>query len=156
MRIVVERLDEPSDDARGLLAELDAELGANYAPDQRHALTIDRLFQPNVAFFIVRLDGEAIGCGGVAFDDGFAELKRMYVRPAMRGKGGVQALITRLEQEAAARGYARVSIETGDAQRAAIRAYERAGFTRCGAFGEYATLPAHAIVRSVFLEKHLR
>lgn len=153
--LIVERIDRPSDEARALLAELDAELGANYTAEQRHALTIERVFAPHVAFFIVRLSGAAVGCGGVAFDDGFAELKRMYVRPALRGKGVVQVLIARLETEAAARGYARVTLETGDAQHAAIRAYERAGFARCAAFGAYAALPAHAIIRSVFMEKRL-
>ena len=45
------------------------------------------------------------------------------------------------------------SCETGDAQHAAIRLYERAGFTRCGAFGDYAGMPPRAIERSVFFER---
>ena len=46
-------------------------------------------------------------------------------------------------------------LETGDAQRAAIRLYERAGYTRCAAFGPYAAMPLHAIEHSVFFEKRL-
>lgn len=152
---MLERVREATDEARALLGELDAELGEAYEPEQRHAITLERVFQPDVAFFVVKLDGVAIGCGGVAYDDGFAELKRMFVRPAMRGRGAVQALIARLEREAATRGYHRVAIETGDEQVAAIIVYERAGYRRCAAFGAYCALPHERIVRSVFLEKRL-
>ena len=51
------------------------------------------------------------------------------------------------------RGVTRIALETGDAQHAAIRFYERAGFTPCAAFGAYATLPPRAVERSVFFEK---
>ena len=77
----------------------------------------------------------------------------MYVRPSARGRGVARAILARLESEAAARGVARVTLETGDAQRAAIRFYECAGFTRCGAFGAYAAMPPGAVERSVFFEK---
>jgi len=33
--------------------------------------------------------------------------------------------------------------------------YQAAGFTRCDAFGRYATMPPASIARSVFLEKQL-
>jgi len=151
--LLIEHIPAPTDDVRTLIGELDAELHAAYSAEQRHGLDIERIFQPNVTFFVARLDGEAVGCGGIAFDDGFAELKRMYVRPTARGSGAAQAILGRLEEEARSRGVKRVKLETGDAQRTAIRFYERAGFTRCGAFGAYAAMPPDAIVRSVFFEK---
>jgi hypothetical protein len=46
-----------------------------------------------------------------------------------------------------------VVLETGDAQHAAIRLYERAGFTRCGAFGAYAEMSPEATKRSLFFDK---
>jgi putative acetyltransferase len=153
LAITLELTERATDDARALIGELEAELSGAYAADQRHGLSVDRVFQPGIRFFIARLDGRPVGCGGIAFEDGFAELKRMYVRPAARGRGVVQALINRLEEEARTHGYARVTLETGDAQLAAIRAYERAGYRRCAAFGSYATLEPCAIVRSVFFEK---
>jgi putative acetyltransferase len=155
MAIVIERVDAPTDDARTLIGELDAELAGPYAAEERHGLSVDRVFQPNVRFFVARFDGRAVGCAGVAFDHGFAEVKRMYVRPEARGGGGgvAIALLARLEAEASARGISRLTLETGDAQHAAIRFYEREGFTRCAAFGAYATMPPAAVVRSVFYEK---
>lgn len=161
MPIVVDQVDAPTDDARALIGELDAELNGPYAPEQRHGFTIERLFRPGVLFYIARLDGEAVGCGGIAFDanpgdgGGFAEVKRMYVRPSSRGCNVAQALLARLEQEARGRGVTRVALETGDAQHAALRLYERAGFTRRAAFGTYASMPPHATERSIFFEKHL-
>jgi putative acetyltransferase len=153
MTLVLERIDRATDEARALIEALETELSGDYEPHQRHGLSIDRVFQPHIVFFIARLDGEAVGCGGIAFDDGFAELKRMYVRPTMRGKGVVQALLTRLEQEARARGVKRLTLETGDVLHAAMRVYERWGFTRCAPFGDYVGLPAPTIARSVFFEK---
>lgn len=65
-----------------------------------------------------------------------AGIKRMYIRPA-------------------ARGTTRVALESGDIRHAAMRFYQRAGFTRCAAFGAYAAMPPHAIERSVFFEKRI-
>lgn len=155
MAIVVEHVPTPTDDARRLIEELDAELNAAYAAEQRHGLDFSRIFRPGILFFIARLDGEPAGCGGVAIEDGFAELKRMYVRPRLRGRGVAEAIIARLESEAAACGVRRMVLETGDAQLAAMRFYQRVGYAPCDAFGEYAAMPPGAIVRSIFLEKFL-
>ena len=153
MSIVIEHIAAPSDDARALIGELDAELSGEYAPEQCHGLSVERVFQPGVLFFIARLEGEAVGCGGVSFEDGLAEVKRMYVRPRARGRGVAQAIVARLEDEARARGVSRLVLETGDVRHAAMRFYERAGFIRCGVFGAYATMPPRAIERSIFFEK---
>jgi GNAT superfamily N-acetyltransferase len=155
MTLAVEHVDRATEDARTLIAELDAELSAAYGPEQRHALSLERVFRPGVMFFIARLEGKAAGCGGIAFDDGFAEVKRMYVRHPARGRNVAQAVLARLEQEARKRGYQRLTLETGDAQHAAIRFYERTGFTRCAPFGAYATMPMPSIERSIFFEKRI-
>ena len=153
--ITLERTTTPTEEARALITELEAELSGDYEPHQRHGLSIEKVFQPHIAFFIVRRDGKPIGCGGIAFDDGFAEIKRMYVRPGVRGRGVAQAVLARLEAEAKARGVKRLTLETGDVLHAAIRVYERAGFTRCAAFGDYLKLAPNTIARSVFLEKRI-
>jgi putative acetyltransferase len=163
MSITVEHVQTATDDARMLIGELDAVLHADSPPEQRHGLSVDRIFQPGVMFFIARLDGEAVGCGGVAFlsgagdgnGDALAEVKRMYVRPAARGRDIARTILARLEDEARARGVGRLVLETGDNRHAAIRLYERNGFTRRGAFGAYASMPPRAIERSVFFEKRI-
>jgi len=153
--ITVETVRTATDEVRGLIDELDRTLAALYVPEQQHGLSLDAIFQPHVRFFIARLDGVAVGCGGVALFDTFAEVKRMYVSEAVRGRGIAQAVLARIEREALESGRDRLCLETGDRQLAAIRLYERAGFQRCTAFGEYGRMRPHAIATSIFMEKRL-
>jgi len=150
--VLVSRAD---DDVAALIGELNEELGALYTPEQRHGLALDAIFQPHIRFFVVRRDGRALGCGGVAFLDGFAELKRMFVRPEMRGQGVADALIARLSAEALAAGVTLLRLETGSHSLAAIRFYDRLGFRYCDAFAPYAAMPPASIITSVFMEKRL-
>jgi putative acetyltransferase len=155
MPLTIEPVEIPTPDARALIGELDAELNADYPPEQRHGFSVDRVFQPDVMFFIARLDGQPAGCGAVALADGYGEVKRMYVRPQARGRNVAQAVLERIEREARSRRVPRLVLETGDIRHAAMRFYERSGFTRCGPFGPYLDMPPHAIARSVFYEKLL-
>jgi len=72
MNIAIERVVEATAELRGLVAELNEVLGAAYAPHQRHGLALERLFEPHIRFFLARLDGAAVGCGGVALFDEYA------------------------------------------------------------------------------------
>ena len=105
---------------------------------------MDQLFEDNVRFFAARLDGVAVGCGGVAFYDGFAEVKRMFTRPTARRQGVAAALLERLEGEARGAGRSVLRLETGMYQAEAIGFYERAGFERCAAFGDYLDISPQA------------
>lgn len=151
----IERITTATDDLRLLIGELDQVLAAEYLPEQRHGLALEALFQPHVRFFLARLNGAAIGCGGIALFDDFAEVKRMYVREPQRGHGVAQALLSRIETEARVAGFVVLRLETGDRQTAALRLYARAGFRPCAAFGDYTTMPPAAIATSIFMEKRL-
>jgi putative acetyltransferase len=155
MDITIERARAPTPEVRQLVAELDRVLAAAYTPDQRHGLRIEELLRPEIRFFIARCDGEPAGCGGVALLGDYAEVKRMYSRPAMRGRGVGKALLARLEAAAREAGIAVLRLETGTHQAAALALYERCGFRRCGPFGHYEGLPPHRIEMSLFYEKRL-
>lgn len=155
MNIIIARVNEPTPEVRKLIAELDEVLGAAYEPHQRHGLSIAQLFEPHVRFFVARLDGTAAGCGGVALFDDYAEVKRMYTRPAVRGRGLAKAVLRRIEDEARASGRPMLRLETGHYQREAVGLYRRAGFKTCGPFGHYAQMPARDIELSLFFEKPL-
>lgn len=155
MNVTIERIEQPTPDAAALIGELDGVLGAVYEPHQRHGLSLAQIFEPHVRFFIARLDGKPVGCGGVALFDGYAEVKRMYTRATVRGRGVARALLVRLEEEARAAGKPVLQLETGTLQEAAIRLYERAGFAPCGAFGPYAAMRPEQIATSLFYEKPL-
>jgi putative acetyltransferase len=142
-----------TDTVRLLIGELEDVLSADYPPENRHGLPLEAIFQPHVRFFVATLDGDPVGCGGVALFDGFAEVKRMYVRPVARGQGVARAILDRLEAETRAANLPVLRLETGDKQTDALRLYYRYGFTDCGPFGHYAALPPQAIAASIFLEK---
>jgi putative acetyltransferase len=151
----VEQITKATDDVRLLIGELDQVFAAEYLPEQRHGLALEALFQPHVRFFLARLNGAAIGCGGMALFDDFAEVKRMYVRETVRRRGVAQALLTRIEMEARVAGFVVLRLETGELQAAALRLYARAGFRPCAAFGNYAAMRPEAIATSIFMEKRL-
>jgi putative acetyltransferase len=151
--ILIELAPTPTDDVRGLVSELEQALSAEYPPEQRHGLALDAIFQPHIRFFVARLDNAPVGCGGVALFDDYAEVKRMYVRPSVRGRGVAQALLDRIEATARDAAITALRLETGDRQIAAMRVYERAGFRRCPPFGAYRAMPPQAIATSVFFEK---
>lgn len=155
MSITVEPVPAPTPEAEQLLAELDRILGAAYEPQQRHGLSLDRLFAPDIRFFIARVNGGGVGCGGVALAGDYAEVKRMYTREAARGRGVGKALLARIEAEARHAGNRVLMVETGIHQRAAIGLYEKWGFRRCGPFGHYADLPPERIAASLFYEMPL-
>jgi putative acetyltransferase len=153
MSIAIERVFEPTAEARQLVGELDAVLGAEYEPHQRHGLSIEQIFAPHMRFFVARLDGPAVGCGGVALFADYAEVKRMYSQPSARGRGVGKALLRRLEKEARLAGKAVLRLETGTRQPEAIGLYQASGFRTCAAFGPYATMPPAMIETSLFFEK---
>lgn len=153
--ITVEAVQTATDEVRDLIGELEGILAQEYLPEQRHGLSLDAIFQPHVRFFVARLDGVAVGCGGVALFPTFGEVKRMYVRDNVRGQGIASALLSRIELETKKSGLDTLCLETGDRQFAAIRFYQRAGFRPCKAFGQYAAMAPQAIATSVFFEKRL-
>jgi putative acetyltransferase len=153
--ILVQRVREADADVRALIGELDAELSQNYRADEQHGLKLEAIFEPHVHFYVATLDGVAVGCGGVALFDDFAEIKRMYVRAAVRGRGVADAILAQLTADALQAGLPLLRLETGTRQPAAIRVYERHGFGACTAFEPYTSLAPESIANSVFMEKRL-
>lgn len=144
-----------TEEVRSLIGELETILSAEYPPEQRHGLSVHAIFQPHIRFFLARLRGAAVGCGGVAIFSDFAEVKRMYVQDVARRQGVADAILARIEEEARGAGLSLLRLETGERQVAAMQFYARAGFRRCAAFGAYALMAPQSIATSVFLEKRI-
>jgi GNAT superfamily N-acetyltransferase len=84
---------------------------------------------PTGCFFVVYVDERAVGCGGFKrLDERTAEIKRMYVRPEVRGRGIARAILERLEATAGAAGCSHVRLDTGDRQPDALHLYRSAGY----------------------------
>ena len=138
--ILPERPD--SDDARALILELEGHLAQHYAAESRHGYSVDKLIVEGVAFFVLRQSVTPAGCGGIQlFGTEYGELKRMYVRPAFRGRGYGRLMLDHLANFARSRGVGLLRLETGIHQAAAIALYERAGFRRIPPFGPYTDDP---------------
>jgi GNAT superfamily N-acetyltransferase len=142
-----------SDDARRLIAALDAGLAELYPPEQRFGPNLKaKQIEGNRGAFLVARDGDrAVGCGAIrVIEPKTAEAKRMYVDPDYRGKGVGRSLLARLEAAAIELGVERLVLETGVYQEAAIALYRRAGFTQVDCWGEYTASPT-----SICFEKTL-
>ena len=98
------------------------------------------------AFLVVYQDGVPVGCGAVRrLDKETAELKRMYVVPAVRRKGLGRRLVAALEIEARSLGVQRLVLETGIRQAAALALYRAIGFQPIPLYGEYLLSPETSI-----------
>ena len=153
--LAVRLVEKATEDVRSLIGALDAELGAVYEPENRHGLALDAIFQRHIRFYVAHLGGVAAGCGGVALFEDFAEIKRMFVHPAMRGQGVADAIMTCLLAEAVKARLPLLRLETGIHQHAALGFYRRSGFDNCAAFAPYTDMPQEAVRASIFMERRL-
>ncbi|MFI6824790.1 GNAT family N-acetyltransferase [Micromonospora sp. NPDC050187] len=138
MQVTVE--SEPWDGVDGvrLRAAQRAELDARYGNDDHEPGAAPTAGDIDV--FLVARDahGVAVGCGGLRpLGPDSAEIKRMYVEPAVRGTGVAVGILRALEHEARDRGVVNLLLETGTAQPEAMRFYEREGYDRIDNYGPY-------------------
>ena len=118
-------------------------------------LDVDSLLQGDVLFLVARdVDGAAVGCAALARrdaeDEGYGEIKRMFVDERKRGLGTGRQLLDHIAMFARMCGVRELKLETGIHQPEALSLYEGFGFARCGPFGAYGEDPL-----SVFMEKRL-
>ena len=125
--------------AADLIAAMVAEMAILYGPidvpSMPSATPAD--FAPPHGTFLVGFDddGAPVCAGGVKrLDDDAAEIKRMYVVPAARGRGLARVLLGALEDAAFRLGYGTVRLDTGPLQPNAQRLYESAGYRAIGNF----------------------
>lgn len=122
-----------------------------YPPESNHILDLASLEKPDVTFWVARLEGMIVGCCALAdAGDGTAEIKRMFVDPAARGRSVARKLMETLEAAALGRNLAAIRLETGIYQPEAIGLYRKFGFAEIPAFGSYQPDPL-----SLFMEKRL-
>jgi len=136
MNISTERADAPG--VRELLELSDEFHNELYPPEAVFLLDVTELLQPEVTVVVAREGERAVGMGAIVVRDGYAEVKRMYLRDEARGHGTADRILQSLEAAARAEGVDTLQLETGPLQPAAIAFYERNGFTRIPNFGEYA------------------
>lgn len=127
-------------DIAELLGEHLAHMRTISPPESTHALDLQGLCLPDVTFFAAREGGVLLGCGALReIDPAHGEVKSMRTAAAHLRRGVASLVLERIIAEARARGYTRLSLETGaqDAFVPARRLYERRGFVECDAFAGY-------------------
>ncbi len=113
-------------------------------PESVHALGVTALCQPEITFWSIWIGPALAGCGALKkLSEDHGEVKSMRTATALLEKGVASMLLHHLIDEAKARGYRRLSLETGsmDYFLPARNLYEKFGFTVCGPFGGYKADP---------------
>lgn len=108
---------------------------------------------PAGRMLLVSSDGQVGGCAGIRpLSPEICELKRLYVRPSMRGKGAGKALVEALIAEARQIGYATMRLETASFMKDAHRIYYALGFQD---IPPYVELPEAIMPFEIFMELDL-
>jgi GNAT superfamily N-acetyltransferase len=137
----IEQVGYDHPDAAKLIAEVQQEYVRRYG-DVDGTPVDSAEFSPPGGLFLVGYDGDQpVACGGWRARGRDAELKRMYVSQAARGRGFARTILAELESRALERGYDRLILETGSKQPEAVALYRSAGYTDIQAFGHYACAP---------------
>ena len=144
MALIIGVEDPDASDVRAVLERHLAFAREVTPPEHVHALDTGAWSDPDLTFYGARRDGSLLGVGAIrGLDETHAELKAMHTRAEARGQGVGQAILAHLLRVARARGYQRVSLETGtmDAFGPARALYRKAGFRPCAPFGPYTVNP---------------
>ncbi|MFN0113536.1 MAG: GNAT family N-acetyltransferase [Paracoccaceae bacterium] len=144
MTLTISRETPLGRDLSELFARHTAAMHEETPPESIHMMDAGELATPDVAFFVMRDGGRAVGMGAFKRLTGpHAEIKSMHVLAELRGRGLSRMMLDHLIAAARAEGIARMSLETGvQPGFAAARAlYEKAGFRECPPFEGYVADP---------------
>jgi GNAT superfamily N-acetyltransferase len=110
---------------------------------------------PRGVYYLLELDGAIIGMGALHQIRGKAgEIKRMYVRPAYRGKGYGKVLLQQLLEKAKEFGHHSVYLDSGRFMTAAHKLYRSFGFVECRGYPE-TEVPPQFKPQWLFMKKTL-
>lgn len=85
---------------------------------------------PRSAYFVAEDNQMIIGAGGFApISKETAELQKLYVHEAYRGKGIAGLLLRHIFQEAKKEGFTKLYLESSQVLKQALKVYEHFGFT---------------------------
>lgn len=150
MTIKLLRTDSDNADFRELVALLDADLAIRDGADHGFYAQfnkIDKIREVVIAY----KDELAVGCGAFKeYSPGVAEIKRMYVRENMRGRGIAGKVLNELEAWAKELNFSGCILETGLKQPEAIRLYQKNDYQTIPNYGQYA-----GVENSVCMRKFL-
>ena len=125
---------------RALIARHLAGMHSSSPPASVHALSVEKLRQPDVLFWSAWAGAEIAGCAALKrIDATRGEIKSMRVADQYLGKGVGRLLLNHILSEARRLQLFTLWLETGSTPDflPALKLYKSAGFTRCGPFDGY-------------------
>jgi putative acetyltransferase len=149
MKIKIDDLTGP--EIIGLLQEHLNDMYLTSPPESVHALDLDELRQADITFWTVWEGNELAGCGALKeLSPVHAEIKSMRTSHEFRRKGFAALMMQHILNQAKAKNYERLSLETGSMTyfSPARQLYESFGFEYCSPFASYSEDP-----NSVFMTK---
>ncbi|WP_336671806.1 bifunctional helix-turn-helix transcriptional regulator/GNAT family N-acetyltransferase [Tsukamurella sp. USMM236] len=115
--------------ARAYYTELGERLQDGFDPGLGGAVRDAAITPPAGLLLVATLREETVGCGALAFQDGgFAEVKRVWAAPSVRGLGLGRRIMDDLEDRAREAGVRTVRLDTNGNLTEAIALYRKLGY----------------------------
>ena len=126
--------------------------------------TLERYWQGAVIMplrdvFVARLDGVICGTAQMVHpakhnhaQSHAAHLTSHFVAPWARGHGLARMLVSRVEQQAQAKGYTVMNLDVRDSQDAAIKLYESMGYDMLATHPAYAYIDGHYVAGRYYMK----
>ena len=143
------------DSVRALFREYEQSLGVDlcFQGFEEELASLPGKYAPPSGRLLIALDdaGDAAGCVALRpLGDGICEMKRLYLRPTLRGKGAGRALTLRVMDEARAAGYRTMRLDTLPMMKEAHKLYEALGFRRIAPYYP------NPVPGAIYMERRLR
>ena len=134
---------EPADSADAVwcleryFAELARRFDEGFDPGKGAKVGAEAMNPPHGWFFLARLDGRPVGCGGLARLGAEAgEVKRVWTAPDARGLGVARRLVAAIEAQAREAGLATLKLDTNRALKEAHALYRKLGFVETARYND--------------------
>lgn len=147
--IIYKRTDSKHPDFQKLINQLDYDLTLRNGDEQAKFAEFNKT--DKIKWVVIAYDkDQPIGCGGFKNTENKAEIKRMYVNSAYRGRHIGEALLVELERWAQEIGLTTAILETGTKQLEAQNLYKKMGYGIIPNYGVYVNFDD-----SICMEKQL-
>ena len=132
-----------------LCSMLDAHLNALAGGEEHRAEYVPHNALTHIHDVFVLYDGALpVGCASFKkYEEGTAEVKRVFIREEYRGRGLSRLLMQALEEKAKDKGYHSLILETGRPFVSAIALYTNMGYSAIPNYGPYVGMEASVCMR---------
>jgi DNA-binding MarR family transcriptional regulator len=137
LRVVSPKSAEARRCLAGYFRELAARFEGGFDPGEGDPAPQEEMTPPNGFFLVARLDGQAIGCGGLRrIDQHIGEIKRMWTAPEARGRGVARCVLHELEALAREAGLEMLRLDTNRVLAEAQAMYRREEYREIACYND--------------------